>query len=144
MSLIMAVTIPGKPFGKQRPRFSRASGTTYTPKETAVYENLVKTCFCQKYPTHIPTENGIRMTINAFYEIPKSWSNKKKDLALLDLVHPSKPDWDNAGKIISDALNGIAYKDDAQIYDCRVTKSYSEQPHVLVTIIIDEREETKK
>lgn len=37
-------SIPGQPFGKQRPKFSRAGAyvKTYTPKETTSYENLVK------------------------------------------------------------------------------------------------------
>ena len=43
-----------------------------------------------------------------------------------------KPDWDNIGKIISDALNGIAYKDDAQVVSCTVEKRYSNTPCVEV------------
>lgn len=49
MELIHFV-VPGKPFGKQRPRvacrgkFSKA----YTPKETIAYENLVKLFYTQE------------------------------------------------------------------------------------------------
>ena len=40
-------TVPGKPVGKQRPRFSR-QGTavrTYTPRQTAEYERLVRVSY---------------------------------------------------------------------------------------------------
>ncbi|WXL80106.1 RusA family crossover junction endodeoxyribonuclease [Clostridium perfringens] len=37
-----------------------------------------------------------------------------------------KPDADNIGKIILDSLNGIAYKDDSQIIELSVIKSYTE------------------
>lgn len=42
------------------------------------------------------------------------------------LYPTKKPDWDNVGKIICDALNGIAYRDDAQIVFAAVSKSYTE------------------
>ena len=51
------------------------------------------------------------------------------------LIRPiRKPDWDNVGKIICDALNGIAYRDDAQIVDALVRKFYSDTPRVIVEI----------
>ena len=42
--------------------------------------------------------------------------------------------FDNIGKIICDALNGIAYRDDAQIVDALVRKFYSDTPRVIVEI----------
>ena len=50
-------------------------------------------------------------------------------------IRPTKkPDWDNVGKVICDSLNGIAYRDDAQVVDSMVRKFYSEDPKVVVTI----------
>ena len=51
-------------------------------------------------------------------------------------IRPIKrPDWDNIGKLITDALiNNLAYHDDSQIVSCTVEKYYSEQPRVEVEI----------
>ena len=46
----------------------------------------------------------------------------------------TKPDWDNIGKIVSDALNGIAYRDDSQVVDSRVRKIYSNEPRTVIRI----------
>ena len=45
-----------------------------------------------------------------------------------------KPDWDNIGKIISDALNKFAFKDDSQITDVRILKKYAQSPKFVVQI----------
>lgn len=126
--------IPGKPGTKQRPRFNRQTGRTYTPKETASYEAQVVDFFLGKYPEHVPVIAPVRMTIMAFYPIPASWSKKKKQAAMSGEIFPGKPDWDNVGKIISDALNEVAFKDDSQIYQCTVAKMYSDRPRVFVQI----------
>lgn len=125
--------IPGKPGSKARPRFG-GNGHVYTPKETAAYENRVVAFFREAYPEHIPTVTPIRMTIMAFYPIPTSWSKKKTQAAMAGEIFPGKPDWDNVGKIISDALNEVAYKDDSQIYQCTIAKMYSDRPRVFVQI----------
>ena len=46
-----------------------------------------------------------------------------------------KPDADNILKAISDALNGIVYRDDSQVCDCSVVKLYSKNPRVEVSIV---------
>lgn len=138
--IVLEFTVPGKPFGKQRPRFSR-QGHAYTPDKTVTYENLVKTCFQIFYPEHVPSEEGIRMDIRSVYPIPESWSKKKKLMALSHQIHPSKPDWDNCGKIVSDALNHVAYHDDSQVYECHVLKEYGEKPGLIVRLEIMENEE---
>ena len=45
-----------------------------------------------------------------------------------------KPDWDNIGKIYSDALNNIIYPDDKQIVTGITHKLYSETPRVVIDI----------
>lgn len=131
-------TIPGKPFGKQRPRvvsrgnFSKA----YTPKETTQYENLVKLYFQQAARGEMfPDDSMLDVRIFAFYEIPKSTSKKRRAAMLAREIRPTKkPDFDNIGKIICDSLNLVAYHDDSAVVDAQVRKFYSEQPRVEVII----------
>lgn len=127
-------TIPGKPMGKQRPRVLK-NGISYTPKETVNYEVFVKGCYCENYSDTKPIAGSVAMEIEAYMPIPKSTSKKKKKAMLAGKIRPTKkPDWDNVGKIITDALNGIAYDDDKQIVSCLVQKFYSDAPMVYVKI----------
>lgn len=131
-------SVPGQPFGKQRPKFSRAGNyaKTYTPKETVSYENLVKLMFQQEAKGHMFKDGDmLDVRIIAYYEIPKSTSKKKRRLMLEHKIRPAKkPDWDNIGKIVCDSLNKVAYHDDSAVVDAQVRKFYSEQPRVDVTI----------
>lgn len=45
-----------------------------------------------------------------------------------------KPDWDNVGKLIADALNGVAYYDDKYVVDGMARKFYAEIPHIDVVL----------
>lgn len=131
-------SIPGQPFGKQRPRvvsrgtFSKA----YTPKETVSYENLVKLMYSQAAKGKMfPDGTMLDVRIIAYYDIPKSTSKKKRKEMLEHKIRPAKkPDWDNIGKIVCDSLNLVAYHDDSAVVDAQVRKFYSENPRVDVTI----------
>ncbi|WDU84224.1 RusA family crossover junction endodeoxyribonuclease [Caloramator sp. Dgby_cultured_2] len=123
---MIIITIPGKPMGKQRPRVMK-NGITYTPKETVSYENLVKMCYMQRYGNENIITGPLKMKIRAYFEIPKGTSKRRAELMRADVERPiKKPDVDNIVKIICDALNKVAYKDDAQIVSCEVHKYYSD------------------
>lgn len=76
------------------------------------------------------------MKINAYMKIPKSASKAARAKMIDGLIRPTvKPDWDNIGKLVADALNGIAYDDDKCIVDAQVRKFYSEQPRTEIVLI---------
>ena len=129
------IVVYGNPRGKGRPRFSYA-GHTYTDAVTTSYEGSVKKAWKSennftfgKSPTAI--------CIKAYFSVPVSLS-KKKRAALFGQPYLGKPDADNIAKIIMDALNGLAYKDDTQIDVLTVEKRYvatdEEQARVEVEI----------
>lgn len=130
------LTIPGEPKGKGRPRFTK-QGHTFTPDSTAAYEDSVRLAFRQAYPAAEPFDKGIPLSahITAFFPIPKSSSRSRAaDMERGAALPTKKPDCDNIAKIVLDALNGIAYHDDAQIAALTVIKSYSRDPRVEVEI----------
>lgn len=121
--------------GKQRPRMNTYTGKAYTPNKTKNYEYLVRQIFTYKYPKFEPIDGRVRLSIIAYFELPKKVSKVQEAEMLADIISPTKkPDWDNIGKIISDALNKFAFKDDAQITDARIIKKYARTPKVIVKI----------
>ena len=123
------VTIPLEPQPKLRPRFRVVRGRvfTHTPYETKEFENQVAAIYLSKakegmFERHRP----LQVKITFCMDVPKSFSKKKRaDIEYGLLLHTVKPDLDNLTKSVLDALNGIAWYDDAQIVDLQVKKEYS-------------------
>lgn len=130
--------IRGEPTGKARPKFSTRGGfvRAVTPEKTVNYENLVRMEYeaqCGEFC--FPKDAALGMRITAYKPIPKSTSKKKVMQMLEGVIRPGKkPDWDNIGKCVCDALNSVAFYDDAQIVDGRTVKKYGERPRVEVEI----------
>lgn len=131
-------TVLGEPAGKGRPRFSRQGQfvRTYTPEKTVAYEDLVKLEYHRQCNGHrFDDGQPLDMRVTAYYSIPKSVSKKKRQAMLDHKVRPmKKPDNDNIVKMVQDALNQIAYRDDVQIVDCQLRKFFSDEPRVVITI----------
>ena len=116
-------TVPGKPTPKGRPRVMRG-GWTYTPAKTKQFENLVKLVAISARRTR------------------KDWK-LEGSFRLLVVCYGAdlRSDWDNLGKAISDALNGVIWNDDRQVIDAHVLKlpcdKGQERTEVAVTPIGD-------
>ncbi|ENY8941384.1 RusA family crossover junction endodeoxyribonuclease [Clostridioides difficile] len=126
-------TIDGEPIGKERPRMNSITKRTYTPNKTKDYENLIKWLYQSKVKYHFT--GYIKMTLRCYYSIAKSNSKKVKEQKRNNVLRPSKkPDIDNVVKIVADALNEIAYKDDTQIVEVIASKYYSDRPRVEIEL----------
>ena len=128
-------TVESPIVGKQRPRFNRFTGRTYTPSKTHKYEDVVKAAYISKYPSGMWVQNKeqpISIVLDIHYKMPDGWSKKKKanSIGKYCLKHI---DLDNVYKSITDALNGVAYPDDSQIvYIQAVRKVWDEKEFISV------------
>lgn len=132
-------TIPGPPVGKARPKVVRLKNGfshTYTPDKTVSYEELTRVRYQDAAKGFKFADSAqLCIQITACFPIPASKSKKVKAAMLARQIKPAKkPDCDNIMKIICDALNGFAYKDDAQIVLVQIGKEYAEDGRTVVKI----------
>lgn len=133
--MIYEFEVIGEIKGKARPRVNTYTGNAYTPANTKDYENLIKQYFKIKYPRFEPLEGRIAVKIMAYFDVPKTTTKKDKALIQEGKLSPTKkPDIDNIVKIILDALNKMAFKDDNQITKLEVEKAYAEVEKIAIKI----------
>ena len=124
-------TIPSAPVPKSRPRFNTNTGRAFTDDKTRIFENLVSLAYGAR---HYFDDSYIRIRMKFKFEIPKSYSNKKKKDALEGKIRPTKADIDNYIKSVLDGLNKKAFKDDRYVYAVLAEKEYAEEACIEVTI----------
>lgn len=121
--------------GKARPRMNTRTGRAYTPTKTKNYEYFLRQWFIRKYPNFKTIEGRVKVSIVAYFDIPKSTSMKKKKEMLEGNISPTKkPDIDNIVKVVLDSMNKFAFKDDTQVVKLEVEKKYFVEPKIYVKI----------
>ncbi len=133
--MIYEFEVPGKVIGKGRPRLNSYTGIVYTPTKTKDYESLVEQYFLLKYSRFKTLEGRIRVSIIAYFSIPKA--TKKSDInEMLDnnISPTKKPDIDNIVKVVLDSMNKFAFKDDNQITKIEVEKKYALEDKIYIKI----------
>ena len=133
----------GKPRGKQRPRLCSVGGRNivYTPKQTIEYEKLIKASYMATNRIFFEKDIPIEVNILAYCgEAPQQICNKDVCENIGKIARnekywvTKKPDSDNIIKIVLDALNKVAFYDDAQVSKICFEKRYSKMPRLEITI----------
>jgi Holliday junction resolvase RusA-like endonuclease len=132
----ISFVIDGEPVAQPRPRFSARGGfaRAYTPKAHPVNSYRQAIALLAKAAGAKPHTDSVVLDVVAVFARPKSHWNK----AGLKPDAPARPkgkDWDNVGKAVSDALNGVAYVDDDQVVDGRVVRRYGSRHEPARTVI---------
>ncbi len=119
----MKIFIPGEPVAQPRPKVSTKNGfpRAYTEQDHPIhaYKQAIRLAYVNAGGEVI--EGPVSIRIVCWFERPKGHSKKRRQRPE---PKTTKPDLDNVGKAILDALNKIAYNDDGQVYRLTVGKWY--------------------
>jgi Holliday junction resolvase RusA-like endonuclease len=133
----VTIEVAGKVQGKGRARSFRRGDFTghYTPKETRSYEGMIRFAAQEAMKGRGRFEGPVSVSVVVVFDIPVSYSKKKKAEALGGALWPTKkPDSDNLEKLVHDAMNTVVFKDDAQIVRSECTKKYGPAPKMVATV----------
>lgn len=110
-----------KPSGKQR--HSGSGRSAYTPKETVRAESIIKT-----YVKIEMLKKNIKMSTSHIKLSIIYYFKRTKHTIKTDSYHfrSKKPDSDNLDKLVMDSMNGVLYKDDAQVCILHCEKRYND------------------
>ncbi|API59540.1 hypothetical protein BSL82_09625 [Tardibacter chloracetimidivorans] len=131
--MIASFVVPGEPVAWARA--GKNGKFSFTPPKQRNFGAMVKILAAEAMDGREPYDGPVKLLVDVCLAIPASKPKKWQNDAALRLIRPvKKPDWDNAGKIISDALNGIVWNDDAQVIEATVRKFYDLTPRVQVMV----------
>ena len=127
------ITIPGPIQAWQRAGRSK-NGGHFTQAATRAAERSIGWHAVQQVGQRCLL-GALAVRLDVAMTVPAAWSAKRRQEALAGTVKPAvKPDVDNLSKTILDALNGVLWRDDAQVVDLHVTKRYAAEPQTVITV----------
>jgi Holliday junction resolvase RusA-like endonuclease len=119
----MKIFIPGEPIAQPRVKVSTRGGfaRAYVDAKHPIYAYKQAIKLAHVKAGGGVLEGPVSIKIVCWFERPKSHSKKRRQQAE---PKTTKPDLDNIGKAILDALNESAYNDDGQVSKLTVEKWY--------------------
>lgn len=131
---VLNVRVYGLPVAQGRPRargFQDRSGTfrvsVYDPVASKDWKRTVAAQVIERKPPAPLADVPLQIELTFFLPRPASLPKRI-------VHHIRKPDADNLGKAVKDALRGIVYRDDSQLVDVLVHKRYGVSPGVEIRV----------
>jgi len=126
----------GNPIAQGRPKFYRRGKHVgaYDPKKSVDYKSNFAAQIVAQKPVLIEREKPIKLWLSFYLPRPKGHYNSKGIVKpqYARSAHIKKPDLDNMVKAVKDALKGILWYDDSQVYATDAEKKYSDLPYVMI------------
>ncbi len=127
-----------KPMAKQSFRTTR-KGYKYLDASVVKYRKTLRTMAIAQMREQKAEKLTDSIAVDVIYSFQRPQSFRKKEREEIDsgktMPKITKPDIDNLTKAILDALNGIAWNDDAQIAEISARKIWSKQDQIEVKIM---------
>lgn len=121
MKTSLSFFVPGQPIAQPRHMKARTGGRYIkrrrdkSPHRIHAWKELIALIAKQQEWDIVKKPDAVMMTLRFFFRRPKScrWQ-----------IHTVKPDKDNLEKAVKDALEGIIYENDSQVFDGQIVKQY--------------------
>lgn len=132
----ITITIDGPVLGKGRPRFDPRNGHPHTPTPTRNYEATIRIAAQSAMRGAPLVDHPVAVKLLVTVEMSASWPAWKTEAASNGAMRPTaKPDIDNVAKLTLDALNGVVWRDDAQVVDMRIEKRFGDRPRLEIVVL---------
>lgn len=99
------------------------------PKTLREWRSDVKAAAKECKPP-MPWEGAVVLSLSFFMPVPKSYPKKWR------FRHTKRPDFDKLTRAVCDALSGVIYRDDSQVFRSSIEKQYAydRSPGLIVTV----------
>lgn len=151
MTEVAAFTLhlDGKPQGQPRPRFG--AGAVYAGRQQRLAEGEIRRAWKEAGSPRL-ADGPLRLDL--WLDVARPAGHFRKNGALsaegerCPWPHRQKPDGDNAQKLVCDALNTLAWRDDVRFVEMHCYRSWAQWPSTtiivrLLTLNEDERPEDR-
>jgi Holliday junction resolvase RusA-like endonuclease len=134
----IVLRVAGKPATKGRPRFDPRTRRAVTPPSNIVSENDIRAVWREAGEPRIDDDVAIALNVEITVMRPAGHFRKDGSLSAKGQRHPipdrQKPDLDNAVKLVMDALNSRAYRDDVRIAQVTASRRWGSWPETVLVL----------